>query len=104
VSYASREDSDPTRQPQLLLVTTTPPVVAAPPQITNIVQGVSGSFTLSGTGPAGVAYRMLTATNLAMSSSNWTAISTGNFSGGVFNFTDTQATNYPLRFYRVVTP
>jgi len=104
VSYASREDPDPLRRPQLLLVTSDAVVAGPPPQITIIVQGAGGSVTLSGTGPSGAAYRMLTTTNLWLPLNNWTPAATGYFSGGFFNFTDTQATNYPLRFYRVVTP
>jgi hypothetical protein len=88
----------------LLLVTTNPVAVDQPPQITNIVPGAGGSVTLSGTGPSGAAYRLLATTNLMMPLNNWTATATGVFSGGVFDFTDTQATNYPLRFYQVVTP
>ncbi len=104
VSYASREDPDPARRPQLLLVTSDAVEAAPPPQITNIVQSAGGSVTLSGTGPSGAAYRMLTTTNLLLPLNNWTPAATGYFSGGVFDFTDNQATNYPLRFYRVVTP
>ena len=77
---------------------------APPPQFTGIVPGAGGSFILSGTGPNGAAYRIFAATNLTLPFSNWTALSTGLFGGGVFNFTDTQATNHPQRFYRAVTP
>ena len=103
-SYASREDSDAARRPQLLLVTTTAPALIAPPQITNIVQSIGGNFILSGTGPAGAAYRMLAATNVTSPLSNWTAISTGSFIGGTFTSTDIQAPNHPQRFYQVVMP
>ncbi len=104
VSYASREDSDPARQPQLILVATTPPVDTAPPNITNLVLSVGGNFTLSGTGPASRAYRILAATNVTLPLSSWTAISTGIFMGGMFTSTDIQASNHPQRFYQVVTP
>ena len=97
-SYASREDADPARRPQLLLVS------VAPPQFTNIFQNVGGGFTLSGTGPSGAGYRIFAATNLTLPFSNWTPATTGTFSGGVFIFTDQQATNYSQRFYRAVTP
>ena len=97
-SYASREDADPARRPQLLFVS------VAPPQFTNFFQNAGGGFTLSGTGPIGAGYRLLAATNLAQPFSNWTPTVTGTFSGGAFNFTDQQATNHPFRFYRVVTP
>jgi len=77
---------------------------ATPPQFTSIAPGAGGSFTLSGTGPAGAGYRIFVTTNLTQPFSNWTAATTGIFSGGVFNFTDTQAANFPQRFYQAVTP
>jgi len=104
VSYASREDPDPARRPQLLLVAAGAAVAAPPPQFTNIVQGTGSSFTLSGTGPASAGYRLLATTNIVLPLSNWPTVATGIFSGGVFSYTDAQATNYPLRFYRLVTP
>jgi hypothetical protein len=104
VSYVLREDADLSVQPQLLVVTTTPPILITPPRITNCVWSGSGAFTLSGVGSASAGYRIFATTNLAPPASNWTATATGNFSGGVFNFTDVQTTNYPQRFYRVVTP
>jgi hypothetical protein len=75
-----------------------------PPQFDRFGVGPDGSFTASGTGPAGAGYRIFAATNPALPFSNWTALATGAFSGGVFHFTDTQATNIPQRFYRVVMP
>ena len=98
VSYASRENCNAAQRPQLLLVS------VAPPQFTSIVRGAGGSFTLSGTGPAGQGYRIFATTNLAFPLSNWTPTATGTFSGGLLNFTDPQATNYSRRFYRAVTP
>ncbi len=98
VSYASLESGNAGQRPQLLLMT------VAPPQFTNFSAGVGDSFTLSGTGPTGAGYRIFTTTNLARPFSNWTPAATGIFNGGVFTFTDPQATNYPQRFYRAVTP
>ena len=97
-SYASREDADPARRPQLLFVS------VAPPQFTNFSNNVGAGFTSSGTGPAGAGWRVFATTNVAQPFSSWTAMNTGTFSGGVFTFTDPQATNYPQRFYRMVTP
>ena len=98
VSYASREASNAAQQPQLLLVS------VAPPQFTNVTFNAGGSLTVAGTGPNGAGYRILAATNLAQPVGNWTPAATGIFNGGVFNFTDQQATNFPQRFYRAVTP
>lgn len=75
-----------------------------PPEFTGIMPDASGGFTLLGTGPANADYRIFATTNLSLAFSNWTATTTGNFSGGVFNFTDLEATNHPQRFYRIVTP
>jgi autotransporter-associated beta strand protein len=78
-------------------------VATQPPQFTQFsVSG--GAFTMSGTGPAGSSYRIYAATNMALSFSEWTPVATGAFSGGMFSFTDEQATNYPVRFYRAVSP
>jgi hypothetical protein len=76
----------------------------APPQITSVSLGAGGAVTLSGTGPSGQSYRILAASNVALPLANWSALATGSFAGGVFGFTDTQATNLWQRFYRVVTP
>ncbi|MGN6555054.1 MAG: polysaccharide deacetylase family protein [Verrucomicrobiota bacterium] len=75
-----------------------------PPLFNSIGTGADGGFTASGTGPAGAGYRIFATTNLALPFSNWSAVTTGSFSGGVFNFADAQATNHPQRFYRVLTP
>lgn len=79
-------------------------VVIVPPQITSIALETDRSFALSGTGPMGAGYRILAATNIASPFGDWLVVDTGVFNGGVFTFTDTQATNLPQRFYRVVTP
>ncbi len=98
-SYASREDADPARRPQLLLVS------VASPQFTNSVRTADGSFILSGTGAVGGAYRILATTNVLQPLTNWTAMTTGTFSsGGAFSYTNQQATNFPRRFYRAVSP
>jgi len=86
------------QSPQLLLIS------VAPPQFTNVIRSAGGGLTLSGTGPNGAVYRILSATNLAQPVGNWTPTTTGAFNGGVFNFTDSTATNFSQRFYRAVTP
>lgn len=74
------------------------------PQISGFELGAGGSFSLSGTGPSGQGYQILTTTNLALPLSQWVAVSTGFFTNGAFSFIDTQATNYSRRYYRVATP
>jgi hypothetical protein len=75
-----------------------------PPKITSSGPSVAGAFQLNGTGPRGSTYHILASTNLGLPRTNWLALTNAVFSGGVFTFTDRQATNYPLRFYQVVTP
>jgi mannan endo-1,4-beta-mannosidase len=77
---------------------------AVPPAITSSGPSVTGAFQLNGTGPRGSTYHMLASTNLALQMANWSVLTNATFSGGVFTFTDKQATNFPRRFYRVVTP
>jgi mannan endo-1,4-beta-mannosidase len=77
---------------------------AVPPEITSSGPSVAGTFPLSGTGPRGSTYHMLASTNLALPMAGWSVLTNATFSGGVFTFTDKQATHYTHRFYRVVTP
>ncbi len=74
------------------------------PQVASFRRTSDGNFQFSGTGPGTAAYRILATTNVALPLTNWVQISSGNFIGGAFSFTDLNATNYPRRFYSVVTP
>ena len=76
----------------------------ARPQIAQSVSGLNGRFRLSGSGMAGQPYRVLASTNLTQSSGGWILIGTGTFAGGVFEFIDSQSTNYPQRYYRLDMP
>ena len=75
-------------------------------QIVSVAQGPGGSFQIqiSGTGSTNQPYRVLATTNIAEPTTNWVKVGFGTFTGGVFTFTDPNATNYPARFYRLVTP
>ena len=88
----------------LVILTNEPPPLILPPRFTLAGMGSDGSFTMSGTGPADAGYRILATTNIALPFSNWAPMVTGTFSGGIFNFTDSQTANFPQRFYRTVTP
>ena len=77
---------------------------AVPPAFTSTGPSVAGAFQLNGTGPRGSTYHVLASTNLGLPRTSWPALTNAMFSGGVFTFTDRQATNYPRRFYQVVTP
>jgi hypothetical protein len=64
----------------------------------------NGSFALRGTGAAGQSYILLAASN-PVPPAGWIPIATNAADSlGLFNFTDTQATNYSQRFYRIATP
>jgi fibronectin-binding autotransporter adhesin len=75
-----------------------------PPEIGTAARTGDGNFQLSGTGPGDAAYRILATTNVALPLADWVQLTSGSFSGGAFAFTDLSATNYPRRFYSVVTP
>ena len=77
---------------------------AVPPAFTSVQPWAAGAFQLNGTGPRGSTYHVLASTNLGLPRADWPALTNAMFSGGVFTFTDQQATNYPQRFYRIVTP
>lgn len=73
-------------------------------QISQMSLASDGNFQMSGTcGTANAAYRVLATTNVA-DPEGWVEVGTGNFAAGNFSFTDLVSTNYPRRFYRVVTP
>jgi hypothetical protein len=72
-----------------------------PPRLTGLKLG-NGTFQLSFTNTPGTAYTVLASTNLSLSVSNWPVLGTTSETlAGQFQFTDTQATNNQLRFYRV---
>ena len=64
-----------------------------------------GKFIFGGmNGPAGQAYRILTSTNVALASSNWTTVFTGTVNtAGSYSYTNTSATN-TARFFRLISP
>ncbi len=68
----------------------------APPIVLMVVGQTNGQFTLQFQGVDGQDYIVQTSTNLV----DWTPIFTNMPSGGLFIFTDTNATD-PARFYRV---
>lgn len=78
-------------------------IVASPtPQVNAILSG--GNFVLSGTNsPAGVQYRILTSTNVALPLSDWQPVATNAFSStGTFNYTN--STTNAASFFRLVSP
>ena len=59
-----------------------------------------GAFQFQLSGGSGLNYSIWASTNLV----NWTVIGTGTFGGAPVTFTDTDAGNYPIRFYRLTQP
>jgi len=74
---------------------------AVPPRFISITRMLNGQMQLAGTGRRGATNRIFATTNLEQPLGSWSNIATGKFAGGVFTFTDSQATNLPQRFYRV---
>jgi len=71
--------------------------------VTAITPRTDGNFTVGFSGVSGEEYEIQVSTNLA--STNWLNLGT-NIAGpdGFWFFTDSFATNYPIRFYRSVVP
>jgi GH25 family lysozyme M1 (1,4-beta-N-acetylmuramidase) len=72
------------------------------------IQGASatsGGFQLSLTNIPGTHFTVLTSTNVSVPSTNWQVIGAASeISPGHYQFTDSQKTNFPQRFYRVRWP
>ena len=77
--------------------------VTGGPAVSSFGLGSDRNFQMSGTGAADQPYRILANTNVANPLS-WVEVTNGTFAGGTFSFTDVGSTNYPRRFYRVVSP
>jgi mannan endo-1,4-beta-mannosidase len=77
---------------------------AVPPVITSTGPSIAGAFQLNGTGPRGSTYHVLASTDLAQPIAAWSVLTNASFAGGVFNFTDNQASGFSQRFYRIATP
>ena len=84
-----------------VFVTTPPP----PPALTSSMTLPGGLFQFNFTNATPINFTVLVSTNVALPSSNWTLLGTATvISPGVYQFTDTQATNFPHRFYQVRSP
>lgn len=64
----------------------------------------SGAFQLSFSGPEGQSYKVLASTNLSLPAASWTVLTSGTFGASAASFSDSPATNYSCRFYRLVSP
>ncbi len=75
------------------------------PQFTGIAKQPGGGIILTGTGPSGGNYRILTSANAALPLASWTSLTTNAFdANGQFSFTDASAAAAPARFYRMIVP
>ena len=79
-------------------------IATASPQFSSIAQMNDGNFQLSGSGAAFKNYELWAATNLGLPTSWFFVTNAVADTNGVFNLTDPDATNYPQRFYRIVSP
>jgi autotransporter-associated beta strand protein len=79
--------------------------IGAPPgpQITGVAKNIGGGIDLTATGLANTAYVVEATTNLNPAA--WQMLNTVSANGsGVISFTDSQAPNHPMRFYRLKLP
>jgi T5SS/PEP-CTERM-associated repeat protein len=76
-----------------------------PIQLAGLTLSGGAAFQFSFTNTPGALFTVLAATNPALPLSNWTVLGAVSESPpGQFQFSDSQATNNPLRFYRVRSP
>lgn len=81
------------------------PVPVTAIHLTNPTKLLSGAFRFSFTNVPSASFTAWGTTNLALRLSNWTVLeSVTQISSGNYRFTDSQAANYPTRFYRVSSP
>jgi hypothetical protein len=76
------------------------PGASSAPHFMSVSPQTNGSVNLSVTGDAGLRYLLEASTNLV----NWTSLGVSTNLAGSIEFTDTRATNYFRRFYRVFIP
>lgn len=82
-----------------------PEVTPTPIQLTGMTASLNGAFEISFTNTPGAQFTVLSATNVTLPASNWTVLGTvPEISPGQFQFTDTNAPAFPVRFYRVMFP
>jgi len=79
----------------------------APIQITGAELLGDGTFQLNFSNLTGASFSVLATTNVVLPTSNWPTLGLASETppgSGLFEFTDSQATNFPQRFYRVRSP
>ena len=97
ISIVSSEGATNSR-PRLKLVL----AALTPPVVTGVTNNANHTITLGFSGAAGQTYQVLASTNMALAITNWTTLLTTNLATTNWVYIDTQATNFPRRFYRAV--
>lgn len=78
---------------------------ANPPILGSAALLVNGSVQFAFTNQAGLPFNVYASTNMSLPLAQWTSLGAPVESpAGTFQFTDTTASNTPLRFYRVTSP
>ena len=80
---------------------------SSPAQLTGLTLQPNGNFQFGFTNQPGASFTVFTTTNVAQPANEWLnlgAVPEMPPGSGQFQFTDTQATNYPQRYYRVSSP
>jgi hypothetical protein len=79
--------------------------VAAPPAFTSETYlGAGVGFEVFFTGASGQGYHLYSTTDLTQPLANWTLLTTGTFSGGTDNYTDSAGGSSPQEFYIITSP
>jgi uncharacterized protein with beta-barrel porin domain len=78
-------------------------IATAVPQFSAITPASDGNFSFSGTGAAGVTYELDAATNLELPMLWFFVTNTVADQNGLFQLSDQSATNFPQRFYRIMS-
>ena len=78
-------------------------IATALPQFSSITQSSDGNFVFSGTGAADATYELDAATNLQSPVLWFFVTNTVADQSGLFQLFDLSATNFPQRFYRVMS-
>ena len=86
-----------------LILHGTPALPTLPPGISSSTWNSGGSFSLSLSAQPGQAYALAATTNLALPMAAWSLVATGTVPFGTFILTDGASTNFPCRYYRLIT-
>lgn len=80
--------------------------LVSPPSLVNPTVLGNGSVQFTFSGISGTGYRVWAQTNVAATpiTSTWTLLSSGTFGASPVTYTDTQAPNFPQRFYLLTLP